>query len=108
MRPLLTFASFRYRVRLAMSMMTEAQAVAEKLGITFRVSLIKRMAGAENEGKHKTSMLQDIEAGRALKIDALVGSVVELPRLVELPAPHIDTVCALVKLLPHGVEQDRG
>lgn len=93
---------------LAVYMMTEAQAVAEKLGITFRVSLTKRIGGAENVGKHKTSMLQDIEVGRALAIDALVGSVVELPRLVELPTPHIDTVYAVVKLLAHGIEQDRG
>ena len=93
---------------LAASMMSEAQAVGEKLGITFRVSLDKRIAGAEKVGKHKTSMLQDIEAGRAPEIDALVGSVVELARLVDLPTPHIDTVYALVKLLAHGIEQDRG
>lgn len=93
---------------LAASMMTEAQAVAEKLGITFRVSLDKRIAGAEKVGKHKTSMLQDIEAGRAPEIDALVGSVVELARLVNLPTPHVDTVYALVKLLAHGMEQTGG
>ena len=90
---------------LAASMMSEAQAVGEKLGITFRVSLDKRIAGAEKVGKHKTSMLQDIEAGRAPEIDALVGSVVELARLVELPTPHIDTVYALMKLLAHGMAQ---
>jgi 2-dehydropantoate 2-reductase len=89
---------------LAASMMTEAQAVAEKLGITFRVSLDKRIAGAEKVGRHKTSMLQDIEAGRAPEIDALVGSVGELARLVDLPTPHIDTVYALVKLLARGME----
>ena len=59
-------------------MMREAQAVAEKLGITFRVTLDKRIEGAEKVGKHKTSMLQDVEAGRALEVDALVGSVCEL------------------------------
>ncbi|MDY0745704.1 2-dehydropantoate 2-reductase [Paucibacter sp. R3-3] len=84
---------------LAAAMMTEAQAVAHKLGIEFRVSLEKRIAGAEKVGKHKTSMLQDIEAGRAPEIDALVGSVVELARLTNTPTPHIDTVYALVKLL---------
>ena len=93
---------------LAASMMSEAQAVGERLGITFRVSLDKRIAGAEKVGKHKTSMLQDIEAGRAPEIDALVGSVVELARLVELPTPHIDTVYALMKLLAHGMEQSGG
>lgn len=90
---------------LAASTMSEAQAVGEKLGITFRVSLDKRIAGAEKVGKHKTSMLQDIEAGRAPEIDALVGSVVELARLVELPTPHIDTVYALMKLLADGMQQ---
>ena len=58
---------------LAAAMMTEAQTVANKLGISFRVQLDKRIAGAEKVGKHKTSMLQDIEAGRAPEIDALVG-----------------------------------
>ncbi len=66
---------------LAANMMREAQEVAHKLGIEFRVTLDKRIAGAEKVGKHKTSMLQDIEAGRAPEIDALVGSVVELGRL---------------------------
>ena len=80
---------------LAAAMMREAQAVAHKLGIEFRVSLDKRIAGAEKVGKHKTSMLQDIEAGRAPEIDALVGSVVELGRLTGTPTPHIDTrLCA--------------
>jgi 2-dehydropantoate 2-reductase len=93
---------------LAASMMTEAQMVAEKLGITFRVSLEKRIAGAEKVGKHKTSMLQDVEAGRAPEIDALVGSVVELARLINVPTPHIDTAYALVKLLANAMEQERG
>lgn len=93
---------------LAANMMREAQAVAEKLGITFRVSLDKRIAGAEKVGKHKTSMLQDIEAGRAPEIDALVGSVAELARLTETPTPHIDTVYALVKLLAKNMEDEGG
>ncbi|MDB5874338.1 MAG: ketopantoate reductase, partial [Ramlibacter sp.] len=74
---------------LAANMMGEAQQVAHKLGIEFRVTLDKRIAGAEKVGKHKTSMLQDIEAGRAPEIDALVGSVVELGRLTKTPTPHI-------------------
>ena len=93
---------------LAASMMTEAQAVAHKLGIEFRVSLDKRIAGAEKVGKHKTSMLQDIEAGRAPEIDALVGTVVELGRLTNTPTPHIDTVYALVKLLGKSMDEQRG
>jgi len=84
---------------LAAEMMREAQAVAHKLGIEFRVTLEKRIAGAEKVGKHKTSMLQDIEAGRAPEIDALVGAVIELARMTETPTPHIDSVYALVKLL---------
>ncbi|RYF67742.1 MAG: oxidoreductase, partial [Comamonadaceae bacterium] len=90
---------------LAASMMREAQQVANKLGIAFRVPLDKRIAGAEKVGEHKTSMLQDIEAGRDPEIDALVGSVAELARLTETPTPHIDTVYALVKLLAQGMAQ---
>lgn len=90
---------------LAANMMREAQVVANKLGIEFRVTLEKRIAGAEKVGKHKTSMLQDVEAGRAVEIDALVGSVVELGRLTDTPTPHIDTVYALVKLLAKGMDE---
>jgi len=93
---------------LAAAMMTEAQEVANKLGITFRVSIDKRIGGAEKVGKHKTSMLQDIEAGRAPEIDALVGSVVELGRLTDTPTPHIDTVYALVKLLGKTMDEEKG
>jgi 2-dehydropantoate 2-reductase len=93
---------------LAAAMMREAQAVAHKLGIEFRVSLDKRIAGAEKVGKHKTSMLQDVEAGRAPEIDALVGAVVELARLTDTPTPHIDTVYSLVKLLARTMEEQRG
>jgi 2-dehydropantoate 2-reductase len=93
---------------LAASMMREAQAVANKLGIEFRIPLDKRIAGAEKVGKHKTSMLQDIEAGRAPEIDALVGTVVELGRLTDTPTPHIDTVYALVKLLGKNMDEQRG
>ena len=93
---------------LAASMMREAQGVANKLGIEFRVSLEKRIAGAEKVGQHKTSMLQDIEAGRAPEIDALVGSVLELGRLTQTPTPHIDTVYALVKLLARTMENAKG
>ncbi|MDQ3196333.1 MAG: 2-dehydropantoate 2-reductase [Pseudomonadota bacterium] len=84
---------------LAAAMMTEAQTIASKLGIEFRVSLEKRIAGAEKVGAHKTSMLQDIEAGKPVEIDALVGAVVELGRLTQTPTPHIDAVYACVSLL---------
>jgi 2-dehydropantoate 2-reductase len=93
---------------LAAAMMTEAQAIANKLGITFRVPLEKRIAGAEKVGKHKTSMLQDFEAGREPEIEALVGSVVELGRLTQTPTPHIDAVYALSKLLAKTLAEERG
>jgi len=89
---------------LAAAMMTEAQTVANKLGVTFRVPLEKRIAGAERVGHHKTSMLQDVEASRTLEIDALLGSVVELARLTDTATPHLDTVYALTKLLAKSLE----
>jgi 2-dehydropantoate 2-reductase len=92
---------------LASRMMAEAQAVAHKLGITFRVPLEKRIAGAEKVGHHKTSMLQDVEAGRELEIDALLGSVVELARLTDTPTPHIDSLFALVKLLARTMQDQQ-
>jgi 2-dehydropantoate 2-reductase len=84
---------------LAAAMMSEAQTIAEKLGIEFGITLEQRIAGAEKVGAHKTSMLQDIEAGRSTELDALVGSVAELGRLTQTPTPHIDAIYASVKLL---------
>ena len=84
---------------LATRMMQEAQAVGEKLGITFRVTIDRRLEGATRVGRHKTSMLQDLEAGRALEIDALVGSVVELGELVGVPTPTIRAIYQAAKLL---------
>jgi 2-dehydropantoate 2-reductase len=92
---------------LAQAMMEEAQSIATKLGITFRVPIEKRIAGAERVGHHKTSMLQDVEAGRTLEIDALLGSVIDLARATDTPTPHLDTVYALVKLLAKSQEEDR-
>jgi 2-dehydropantoate 2-reductase len=92
---------------LAAAMMSEAQSVAHKLGIAFRVPLEKRIAGAEKVGDHKTSMLQDLEAGRALEIDALLGAVVELARLTDTATPHLDAVHALTKLLARSVGEPR-
>jgi 2-dehydropantoate 2-reductase len=91
----------------AAAMMTEAQAIANKLGVTFRVPLEKRISGAERVGHHKTSMLQDIEAGRTIEIEALLGSVVELARLTDTATPHIDTVFALTKLLAKTLDDNR-
>ena len=93
---------------LAGNMMIEAQRIANKLGIEFRVPLEKRIRGAEKVGKHKTSMLQDVEAGRAPEIDALVGSVVELGRITNTATPYINAVYALVKLLAKTMEEEHG
>jgi 2-dehydropantoate 2-reductase len=92
---------------LAADMMEEAKSIATKLGITFRVPIEKRIAGAERVGHHKTSMLQDVEARRTLEIDALLGSVVELARLTDTATPHLDTVYALTKLLAKTLEEDQ-
>ena len=90
---------------LAATMMREAQEIAHKLGVTFRVPLEKRIAGAEKVGHHKTSMLQDVEAGRGLEIDPLLGAVIELGRLTQTATPHLDTVYALTKLLAKTAER---
>jgi len=92
---------------LAAAMMTEAQTIAHKLGIVFRVSLDKRIAGAERVGHHKTSMLQDVEAGRLPELEALVGSVVELGRLTRTPTPHIEAVYGLTQLLARTIALTR-
>jgi len=78
-------------------MMQEAQEIGERLGATFRVSVDKRIAGGAAVGAHKTSMLQDLELGRPMEIDALVTVVQELGRLVEVPTPTIDVVLALIQ-----------
>ena len=93
---------------LAANMMREAQAVAEKLGVVFKISLDKRIAGAQAVGAHKTSMLQDVEQGRALELDALVGSVVELGRLTGTPTPTIDAIYAASQLLAHTLARQQG
>ncbi len=84
---------------LAADMMREAQAIAERIGITFRHTIEKRIAGAESVGAHKTSMLQDVEAGRSLETEALIGAILEIGQLTETPAPSIKAIYACVKLL---------
>jgi 2-dehydropantoate 2-reductase len=84
---------------LAARMMREAGEVAEKLGLRLRVSIEQRIEGAEKVGAHKTSMLQDVEAGRPLEIAPLVGAFVELGRLTDTPMPATEAVLALVSLL---------
>lgn len=80
------------------AIMVEAQAVGEALGVRFAVDVDKRIAGAREVGEHKTSMLQDLELGRPMEIDALVSSVQELARLTGVATPTIDRVLAMVKM----------
>lgn len=100
-----TFAPTR---QLAAAMMTEAQAIGEKLGVEFKVSLDKRIAGAQAVGAHKTSMLQDVEHGRAIELAALVGAVIELGRITGVPTPTIDAVHALASLLARTLQTQGG
>ena len=78
-------------------MMLEAQAIGEKLGVRFKVDVEKRIDGAAAVGAHQTSMLQDLELGRPMEIDALVTAVQEMGRLVEVPTPTLDMVLSLVQ-----------
>ncbi|HEX4999736.1 MAG TPA: 2-dehydropantoate 2-reductase, partial [Terriglobia bacterium] len=80
-------------------MMGEAEAVAAKLGIELPISIDQRMAGAAKVGAHKTSMLQDIEAGRPIEIEALVGAVIELGDRLGIPMPQTRAIYAATKLL---------
>ena len=75
------------------------QAIAEKLGVRFPIDVDRRIDGARGVGSHKTSMLQDLERGRALEIDALVTAVQEAGRLTDIPTPTINVVLALVRSL---------
>jgi 2-dehydropantoate 2-reductase len=81
------------------NIMQEVEAVSQKLGMELPVSIDQRMAGAEKVGEHKTSMLQDLEAGRPMELEALVGAVVELGDRVGLPMPYTRTVYSCAKLL---------
>jgi ketopantoate reductase len=93
--------------RLAVAMMTEAEVIASKLGITFRHTIEQRVEGAEKVGEHKTSMLQDLEAGKPLENEALIGAILEMGRLTDTPTPVIESVYALVKLLDDVTQANR-
>ena len=80
------------------AMMLEAQAVGKKFGVNFPLDVDKRIEGGKAVGAHKTSMLQDLERGRPMEIDALVGAVSEMGTLTDTPTPSIEAVLALVKL----------
>ena len=90
---------------LAASMMTEAQEIGQKLGVQFKVSLNKRIAGAQAVGQHKTSMLQDVEQGRALELQALVASVMELGQITQTATPTIHAIYAVTSLLAKSLQQ---
>ena len=81
----------------ARAMMLEAQAVAEKTGVRFPIDVEKRIDGANEVGAHKTSMLQDLEAGKPMEIEALLGAVVEIGGLTGIATPTCDTVLALAR-----------
>jgi len=81
------------------SIMTEVEAVANKLGMELPISIDQRIAGAEKVGEHKTSMLQDLEAGRPLELEPVVGAVVELGQRLGVDMPHTRAVYACTKLL---------
>ena len=92
---------------LAAAMMTEAQAIGERLGAGFRVPMERRIAGAEGVGKHKTSMLQDVEAGKPLEIDGMLGVVVELAEMTDVEVPTLRALYACASLLNRTI-QDEG
>ena len=83
--------------QLAREMMLEAQVIGEKLGVRFAIDADRRIDGAAKVGPHKTSMLQDLERGRSMEIDALVTVVQELGQLTKVPTPRIDIVLALIQ-----------
>jgi 2-dehydropantoate 2-reductase len=89
-------------------MMAEAQAVAERMGVQFKVSIAQRIAGAEAVGAHKTSMLQDVERGRALELQALVGAVLELGQITGVATPHIAAIHAVTALLGQTLATQHG
>ncbi len=93
---------------LARRMMAEGQAVAEALGVRFKISLEQRLAGAEAVGAHKTSMLQDVEHGRTLELQALVGAVVELGGITGVPTPTIEAIHAATQLLAQTLATQGG
>jgi 2-dehydropantoate 2-reductase len=93
---------------LATTMMTEAEAIANKLGVTFKISIEKRIAGAQKVGAHKTSMLQDVEQGRPLELEAVMGAVVELGHLTQTPTPSISAVYSAAALLAQTLDRQHG
>jgi len=90
------------------AMMQEAERVAAKLGIELPVSIEQRIAGAEKVGEHKTSMLQDLEAGRPLELEAVAGALLEIGEKMAIPMPHTRAVYASTKLMAAVRKESRG
>jgi 2-dehydropantoate 2-reductase len=86
---------------LVRKIMEETESVGAKLGLELPITIDQRIAGAEKVGEHKTSMLQDLEAGRPIELEAIVGAVVELGERLNVPMPHTRAVYACTKLLAH-------
>ena len=105
---LVEICQFQPTRELTESAMGEAQAIGEKVGAHFGVSLEKRIAGAESVGRHKTSMLQDVESGRPLELEALVGSVLELGRLTGVATPSLAAIYACTSLLAKVLRDAHG
>ncbi|MFT5506055.1 MAG: 2-dehydropantoate 2-reductase [Gammaproteobacteria bacterium] len=103
---LVDICQFPLTRELAATMMTEAQHIAERLGASFRVTLERRIEGAESVGKHKTSMLQDVEAGKPLEIDGMLGVVIELGQITDVETPTLKALYACVSLLNKKIQDD--
>ncbi len=96
---LVRIATHRESSRLVREVMQETEAVAQRLGIELPISIDQRIAGAAKVGEHKTSMLQDVEAGRPMELDAVVGAVIELGSRLGIPMPATTAVYACAALL---------
>ena len=103
---LVDICEFPLTRELATTMMTEAQQIAHRLGATFRVTIERRIEGAASVGKHKTSMLQDVEAGKPLEIDGMLGVVIELGEMTGVETPALKALYACVSLLNRKIQDD--
>jgi 2-dehydropantoate 2-reductase len=88
------------------AMMLEVEDVARAVGITMRVPLKRRLDGAAEVGKHKTSTLQDVEAGRPMEIDSIMGAVIEIARLTNTSTPHVDAIYGTVSMLAQVLDKN--
>ena len=104
---LVDICQFPLTRQLAATMMTEAQTVGERLGAHFRIPMEKRIAGAESVGKHKTSMLQDVEAGKPMEIESMLGAVIELAEVTGVQTPTLRAIYACVSLLDKTLSQEK-